>query len=360
MRTILLIVAVVIFYGKLNAQQFFTIALDGSQQSPNAVNTAGTGTGWAVLSADKKTLTYSVTFNKLTGVPSAAHFHYGKAGSSGAVAQGVTVSGNGISGTWDLTKAGDLDSLMSGKLYLNIHTAQFPAGEIRGQVNVARGVGYAIGLSGSNQNPAVSTQARGTGYAVLWNDSTLVYRVTIAGLSSNLTALHFHYGAAAQNGGTTNLDGLVLPFPTDSTTTSGSSKLSAKLVDSLRLERLYVNIHTASNAAGEIRGQARIYPLGTATSVKNQLPITTKFTGIAPNPVQEMAILQVETLKPGIVSVELFDSMGKNLVTLLNEYRNAGLHNIPVNMNLLQSGMYFCRITAANGAPQMLSINHIR
>ena len=77
----------------------------------------------------------------------AAHLHLGAAGTNGPV---IVDLGSGISGdsVWarigpsDLTAAFDGDfqdflvALVSGNVYLNLHTSEFPAGEVRGQVEL--------------------------------------------------------------------------------------------------------------------------------------------------------------------------------------------------------------------------------
>ncbi len=203
LRPFLALAAIVFFSAEIaTSQQFFTIALDGSDPSQTA-STPATGSGWAVLSADKTRLTYTFAFARLSGSPTAAHFHLGGRGVtvSSNVAQAIAITGNYVTGTWNNPTAAQLDSLLAGKIYVNIHTMQFPGGEIRGQVVPVASGGYSIALSGANTVPTpISTPARGAGYAVLSADSTLTYRATVFGLSSMLRFAHFHYGISTANG----------------------------------------------------------------------------------------------------------------------------------------------------------------
>jgi CHRD domain len=112
----------------------FEVALSGANQVPPA-DTAGNGLLVAQFDTDTRLLSWTVTYSGLTGAPTAAHFH-GPA--ELGINAGVTVGLQGdltspINGEAVLTAEQAAD-LLAGLLYLNIHTAAFPAGEIRGQL----------------------------------------------------------------------------------------------------------------------------------------------------------------------------------------------------------------------------------
>ena len=79
-------------------------------------------------------LTWTLKFSGLTGPATAAHIHLGAMGASGKVV--VPLCGpckSPVKGTATLTKA-LLKDLKVHKLYVNVHTAKNPNGEIRGQL----------------------------------------------------------------------------------------------------------------------------------------------------------------------------------------------------------------------------------
>ena len=81
------------------------------------------------------TLTWKLTFSRLSGPAVAAHIHLGKRGSAGPVA--VPLCGpckNGQVGKATIAKA-TIEALESGKAYVNVHTAKNAGGEIRGQIS---------------------------------------------------------------------------------------------------------------------------------------------------------------------------------------------------------------------------------
>jgi CHRD domain/PEP-CTERM motif len=137
----------------------FIANYSGSQEVPVRV-TPGTGVGFVTLNGNL--LSFSITFTGLTTPTVDSHIHCcAPIGSNAGVAVGFTSTGfplgvtsGSYSHTFDLTdisiyKAAFLaanggtaasaaaaltTNLVNGLTYLNIHTTQFPGGEIRGQV----------------------------------------------------------------------------------------------------------------------------------------------------------------------------------------------------------------------------------
>lgn len=136
----------------------FTAALAGSNENPPN-GSAGTGFGVVTLDQTLNTFLVEESFSGLTGNATGAHIH---CCSVPGVNSGIAIPFNGFpasaSGTfmhlYDLTDAtvftagflaangGTAESartaliagMFGGRSYLNIHTGQFPGGEIRGQL----------------------------------------------------------------------------------------------------------------------------------------------------------------------------------------------------------------------------------
>ncbi len=95
----------------------------------------GTGSVDAMLDTESGKLKYTITYDGLSGQATAVHFH-GPA--SATESAGVAVKINGvltspIEGETMLTPE-QANALMTGRWYVNIHTANNPSGEIRGQL----------------------------------------------------------------------------------------------------------------------------------------------------------------------------------------------------------------------------------
>jgi hypothetical protein len=127
-------------------------------------------------------------------------------------------------------------------------------------------------LNGANEVPPVVTAGSGTGWVTITADNaTITYHVQYSGLSGPATAAHIHTGAAGVAGGVI-LPLAVGPSPMDGTLTaanfsaSGAITTYAEAVAAIKAGNTYINVHTAANPGGEIRGQ--ILPLAPSTSTE--------------------------------------------------------------------------------------------
>jgi hypothetical protein len=106
--------------------------LTGAEETP-PVTTSASGTGSITIAADK-TVTGTVT---TTGIESTvAHIHVGAPGVAGPPI--ITLS-KGADGAWSVPAGSKLTdeqfaSFKAGNLYVNVHSAAHPPGEIRGQL----------------------------------------------------------------------------------------------------------------------------------------------------------------------------------------------------------------------------------
>ena len=128
--------------------------LTGFQEVPPILSD---GTGVFTASVDSSSLTYSLSYSNLSSSAAAAHIHFGQRGVNGSVvvficggggkpacpSGGGTVTGT-VTGADVLgvpsqgVTAGSFADLLrilhSADAYVNVHTANHPGGEIRGQI----------------------------------------------------------------------------------------------------------------------------------------------------------------------------------------------------------------------------------
>ena len=107
-------------------------------------------------------------------------------------------------------------------------------------------------LDGKSEVPANTSAATGT--ADIDYDAAskkLSWKVTYSGLSGPATAAHFHGPAEAGKNA-----GVAVPIANiASSPAEGSATLTDAQAADLAAGKYYVNIHTAANPGGEIRGQ---------------------------------------------------------------------------------------------------------
>ena len=134
----------------------FTAALSSAEEVP-ATGTGGNGE-FQITLVDSQTALYTLSFRGLGGGDTLfAHIHIADPGVNGSViiflcgggGKPACPSAGSVSGTITAADvmanadnglaAGDFDSALriirSGRTYANVHTTQFPGGEIRGQIS---------------------------------------------------------------------------------------------------------------------------------------------------------------------------------------------------------------------------------
>jgi hypothetical protein len=106
-----------------------------------------------------------------------------------------------------------------------------------------------VKLSGAEEVPPVSASGSGSGTIRVNSDGTVSGSVTTTGVEG--TMAHIHQGAKGQNGP------VLIPLTKsgDTYTVPAGAKLNDAQIKAFQAGNLYVNVHTAKNKGGEVRGQ---------------------------------------------------------------------------------------------------------
>ena len=67
-----------------------------------------------------------------------------------------------------------------------------------------------------------------------------------------------------------------------------------------------------------------------------------------PNPFNPATNITYNLLSDGIVSLKIYDVLGSEVTTLINDFQKVGVYTIPFNGKDLSSGIYICRINSGN------------
>jgi hypothetical protein len=113
----------------------YTARLSARNEIPKT-DSKGTGKLDATFDTQTKVLSYTLTFDGLTGPATVAHIHgpaTRKENAGVVVPLGDKNPTSPVSGTVTLTDD-QAKALASSRLYTNVHTAANPSGEIRGQI----------------------------------------------------------------------------------------------------------------------------------------------------------------------------------------------------------------------------------
>ena len=123
------------------APKSFSVPLSGAQQVP-AVNSPGSGTANFTWDPATRVLSWSITYSGLSSDATMAHIHTGTAGKNGPVVLWLSTRGtppaSPFNGSATLTPA-QARQLAAGAWYINLHSKDHPAGELRGQVIQPKG-----------------------------------------------------------------------------------------------------------------------------------------------------------------------------------------------------------------------------
>ena len=116
----------------------------------------------------------------------------------------------------------------------------------------SRGMGWSATLTAAQEIPkqVVKTPAAKGAFHATLSGKTLTWKLTFSHLSGPALQAHIHLGAMGKSGNV--LIPLCAPCKNGQT---GKAKVTAAVIKDLGKHLLYVNVHTAKNPAGEIRGQ---------------------------------------------------------------------------------------------------------
>jgi hypothetical protein len=137
-------------------QKSFRATLNGYSEVP-AVSSTGSGLFRATADQSDTSLSYELSYANLEGTVTVAHVHLGQTGVNGGVlfflcggggkpacpasgtVIGTVIAADVIGPVGQGIAAGEfaeiLQAMRSGVTYANVHTTEFPGGEIRGQVS---------------------------------------------------------------------------------------------------------------------------------------------------------------------------------------------------------------------------------
>lgn len=287
---------------------FFRAVLSPGNEVPpvTGLNAGGSGTVVAhlVRDASGQVVSGSVDFNVNYSFPGAVnitgmHIHRGTATESGPVTIGSGVSGSapvqdptgqGLIARQAQVPPSDTEGLQTlrgmlqdpSRYYLNLHTSDYPAGVIRGQLERAEMAVLMAELSPASEVPPIQgLNASGVGSVLALRTTSASGRVTSGQVIFNVnyafpeqvtfTGMHIHAGPAGVNAPVTISSGIGAGGVNVASESGGSGFLmrtaevpvdNAPALSTLNglfsnPGNFYLNLHTTENPGGAIRAQLR-------------------------------------------------------------------------------------------------------
>ena len=259
---------------------YFAATLLGANEIGAPGDPDGSAKSLVEINGDR--VTFAFTWKGIPA-PTMGHIHVGAAGASGGVkvplfTSVLPESTDGAAGVVTVTDPSLVTAIMANPagFYLNLHTAEFPAGAVRGQLAPARrerapldllkGLPLQTLLDGDREVPvpggAAVDDPDGQGIAMVRaSGHRIKYTVAWAGIDRP-TMGHLHVGATGVSGPVV-VPLFMNPVPQNIFAIAGTVRdVDKHLVTDIRRSPrgYYANLHTAEFPGGAIRGQ--LYPAG--------------------------------------------------------------------------------------------------
>jgi hypothetical protein len=238
--------------------QTFVFDLRGDQEVP-PVNSTASGGCYGVL--DQPGAQFSLTCVHNVVSATVMHIHRAPAGANGDIVFDLGDPASPVTATWTGMTPADIADLLDGNLYLNIHTAGRPSGEIRGQILERTVDLVAFTADGAQVVPPNGTPSSATCTADL-NGAATAIAVQCTHDVPSPDAAHIHEAPVGQVGPT------IFTFASPASPLSANVPLTPLQVASFAATFLYLDVHatgTEEEPGDEIRGQIGTPPAGATT-----------------------------------------------------------------------------------------------
>lgn len=320
------------------------------------IATPGNGTVWVRLVEDTNTMEVWGTFSDLQADYSGSHIHLAGVGQNGGVgvALTATVGADNRSGEWTVANntfnvAGMSDlvsAVKSGGAYVNVHSAAYPAGEIRGQVLSAGNAapGAATSLAPSLVN--VAGDGMSTAYAISWlpvadpDGDTINYLLQIA-MDANFTMTADLTNFGQTNGMAYTVEEAAELF--DFLTANDPNSDGTTAVFYHRVITTDGSLWTAGPSSSTSLRRGAI----TDTENASELPTEFALKGNYPNPFNPSTNIRFDLPQSADVSVVVVDLLGRQVLSVPSATFEAGAgKTIQLDASDLSSGIYMYQIIA--------------
>jgi len=228
--------------------------------------------------------------------------------------------GNTASGLWTSTDSEPLtpaliDELLAGNIYINLHTAANPGGEIRGQVNV-KAVAIPVELTSFTADVSNGAVVLNWKTASETNNSGFeIQRRTEKGQWKEL-------GFVTGSGTTSEIRSYSF---TDNTVNNGFYSYRLKQID-----------YDGSFEYSDV------------VDVELFSPIEFALYQNFPNPFNPVTIITYHIPELSNVTLEVYDVIGNEIATLVNEEKQAGIYTVEFDATEFSSGIYLYGLQANN------------
>ena len=239
--------------------QTFVFHLRGDQEVPPVPSTASGGC-LGLLNQPASSFALSCVHDVVGAT--VMHIHRAPAGVNGDIVFDLGNPATPVTATWTGMTPADITDLLAGDLYLNIHTAGRPAGEIRGQI-LPRTVDTVIFTADASQFVPPGAGSETANCSADLDDAATAISLACTHGVPNPTAAQVHQAPFGNNGPT------LFAFPSPVSPLAASVPLTAHQVASFAATFLYLTVVADDGVEAtpdvQIRGQIGTPPAGAGT-----------------------------------------------------------------------------------------------
>ena len=244
----------------------FRAVINAAQETTGSTSPA-TGTAVLLYDVTANTFDLSVTVNDFANTITASHIHEGAAGVAGAVVTGL--GGEAVyirTGTTvramftGVPHLGTPLVLLQNGAYINLHSAAFPGGEVRGQL-IAQPKRLTAVLTGAQEGATNTSTAYGAAMITYDAGTNKIWtRIDVYNFTNTLTNSHYHEAPVGVSGPVVHGFGGASVYTRVGDSYHAVFSNQTYLGNPIKLLQglAYLNVHSNVAPAGEIRGQVMV------------------------------------------------------------------------------------------------------
>jgi hypothetical protein len=343
--------------------------MDTAQQPQEVTESQAQGLMYAHLNYSFDTLHYRIQVDSLSGPIIMAEFRRGMPGDTGVAVKDITanVDVTTISGTIageELTSA-IVDDFLRGNMFIVIRTFLNIEGEVRGQIYPLFREGYPFVLEGSQEVPAVTTNASGSGFVSIDRDTSNAYfSMVVTNLTGPVTVAHFHKAVRGEAG--SPVFDLTSYFAKNGTSDSASGywtmrsdpPFTKEVAMEFKQDSIYANIHTEQYPAGEVRGQvSRNFECSESVTSISPAKLVSKKALLFPNPANDLISLRFEATTNAEGWIRVYDATGREVQAQQIRVKPGG-NDLLLDISRYEDGLYWLQLITPEAQYRQTFIKH--
>ncbi|MDR9415812.1 MAG: CHRD domain-containing protein [Gracilimonas sp.] len=288
-----------------------------------------------------------------TEIAGGGHLHIGGVDTNGDVAipLGLTLGANDTTGVLAISdnmfslSAEQTTALFDEQMYVNIHTANFQGGELRGQVLFASNFAPGMpALTAPADDATLTLEGQSTtAFEATWDAATDANENELAYIWQLSTDAEFNNIVVNANVGAETM------FQTDFGTLDALlGDLGVEVGGTATVYHRVIATDGSDNTASEARTANLERGMVTSSEEPNSTPTQFGLEQNYPNPFNPTTNITFTLNEGSEATLKVYNLLGQEVATIVDNRFSAGQHTVNFDANALSSGIYIYRLEAGN------------